>query len=76
MWVEGVVICISWVVVKVPSRDSSWVCIVFTSICCFLFHFLNLGNALLCYEVVCKCVIEYGVLARCDVFLVGARRLV
>jgi hypothetical protein len=36
-----------------------------------------MGDALLCFEVVYKCVIENGVLARCELFcLVRLRRLV
>ena len=40
--------------------------------CCFSFgYFLVLGDALLFYEVACKCVIKIGVLARCEMFFFG-----
>ena len=54
-------------------------CVLFAFICCFVFVFFKkkLGDALLCYEVVCKYAIENVVLVRCEVFfLVGAKRLV
>ena len=35
---------------------------------CFLFGFFNFGDSLLRYEVICKCAIKNGVLARCEVF--------
>ena len=36
----------------------------------------SLEDALLCCEVVCRCVIKNGVLTRCEICLVGTRRMV
>ena len=41
---------------------------VYVDLLYFVWCFPNFGDALLCYKVVCKCVIKNGVLARRDVF--------
>lgn len=61
-------ICISLMVVLVICKDQCCVCIVSALICFFLFGSSIFGDAYLCYEVVCRCVIENVVLARCEVF--------